>query len=263
MGRPSGSVDPWLIKSEDIAAALQPILDQHRMDHPPGEGARRSLAEKKYEQSIGTLSTKVGGLPRHMGALEWVAQETGVQPRRLYSIMVGETKNVTLKQADRIFSGVGHPEIVKGLPLVANPLWTDKAWAKWREVNGEDTVRRLGDEHYAHLSGDLYAVLDEQVIDLLTAAKEEFGSWRALAFRTGYRERVFRRWRNGGGRADRRRITIPMKVLDDILTAANLNQRLDELHWYTVEELVSLGIWKPMIPPHLALEDEPQGNAAS
>ena len=103
---------------------------------------------------------------------------------------------------------------------------------------------------YAHLrerrgDAELYTPVNEDLLALFERLRDEWGSWRKM----GEAARVSQRWiryvRQG------RFKTMSMKVLDDMLSnlgAAGLVQQLD---WYTPEELVERGIWKeqPTVKP--------------
>ena len=101
---------------------------------------------------------------------------------------------------------------------------------------------------YSHLQNDLWTPLNAECLALIDAAKENSGmSWDRFSREVGYRSRVLRRYRNGGGKRSRQRAAMPQAILDKMLTVGGIGPRISELSWYTTEELVEQGVWKPMV----------------
>jgi hypothetical protein len=93
-------------------------------------------------------------------------------------------------------------------------------------------------KHPAH--GDLYTPMTPEIIEMLNQLYREYGSWRRVAYFTDTRLKVLRNLRQG------RRKAISMRVLDRILTGTNREGTLDQYLWFTADDLVTLGIWKPV-----------------
>ena len=119
-----------------------------------------------------------------------------------------------------------------------------------RASKSSETVenQRRNPSQYVHLNGDLWTPLTEECLELITMAKENSGfSWDRFSREVGYRSRVLRRYRHGGAIRKRQRAAMPMAILDKMLTVGGIGPRIQDLPWYTTEELVELGVWKPMV----------------
>jgi hypothetical protein len=98
----------------------------------------------------------------------------------------------------------------------------------------------------------LWTPITPEIVELLNMAKVRSGmSWSLFCRHVGMRERVVRRYRTSGKNAGtvkrhRRRVAIPMSHLDRILSFGKMNHRVEDFEWYTVDQLVELGIWQPM-----------------
>lgn len=85
---------------------------------------------------------------------------------------------------------------------------------------------------------------NEALRELIAYAVREVGSMRQLSKAVGFQtpsdhNRQIRRIMKGEGKA------VSYRVVDQILARSGVSYRIRELPWYTPEELVEEGIWKP------------------
>lgn len=92
-----------------------------------------------------------------------------------------------------------------------------------------------------------WALVDDLLIEILTQVKDDIGSWRQLALALDIPERYFRKVRA------KKLKTVSYNMMDRITTRSSISHRLRQLEWYTVDELLAMGIWKPQLP-HLTTE---------
>jgi hypothetical protein len=85
---------------------------------------------------------------------------------------------------------------------------------------------------------DLYTPVTPELIALFERMKAEHATWRRVCWITNTRMKVMRSLRNGS------RKTISMKKLDEMIQATEVGS-LTEFTWFTADDLVNLGIWKP------------------
>jgi hypothetical protein len=83
--------------------------------------------------------------------------------------------------------------------------------------------------------------MTDQIVGWLEELKAEYGSWQAV----GRQARTSDRWM----RAIRKKSykAISMTSLDKILTRCESNHRVEDLEWYTVEGMLEIGVWEPMV----------------
>jgi len=96
-------------------------------------------------------------------------------------------------------------------------------WEKRRHPNGHD----------------LYTPLGPQVRELLWRMHDEHGTWREVSALSAIRLKIIRNIRR-----DMNRRAISMTMLDRLITATGVGS-LEEFQWFTANDLVRLGIWKP------------------
>ena len=87
---------------------------------------------------------------------------------------------------------------------------------------------------------------NEAFLELVWAAVEEAGNRRRLAAVVGIRPRHLRRIILGETKA------VSFRVADNLLARSSLAYKMLDLPWYTIEELMEKGIWKPPFGSHLA-----------
>jgi hypothetical protein len=92
-------------------------------------------------------------------------------------------------------------------------------------------------KHPAH--ADLYTPHTPELKALFDQMKLELGTWRAVCLVSGTRLKVFRAIRNGNRKA------ISMRMLDRLITTTGVGS-LEDFVWFTADDLVALGIWKPV-----------------
>jgi len=86
--------------------------------------------------------------------------------------------------------------------------------------------------------GDLYTPVTQELLDLFERMAVEHGSYRRVCAVSGTRMKVFRFMRRG------KRKAISMSQLDRLITTTEVGSLRDFI-WFTADDLVALGIWKP------------------
>lgn len=89
-------------------------------------------------------------------------------------------------------------------------------------------------------SGELYTPCTDQFYDLLNRMYQEWGSWRNVAWKGGVRMKVLRNLRAGDRKA------VSMSLLDRMCTGTGVGS-INDFIWFTADDLVALGIWKPVV----------------
>src|SRR5262245_25822759 len=104
--------------------------------------------------------------------------------------------------------------------------------------------------HHAHLqerTGDnLWTPVDDGLLELFERIKAEYGTWNAM----GWAGRCSQRWLRHVMAKDYKVIGYP--TLDRFLNNLGWDGWVQQLEWYSAEELVEQGVWKeqPMPLPH-------------
>lgn len=84
---------------------------------------------------------------------------------------------------------------------------------------------------------DLYTPFGPDVLAILMRMHDEYGSWRRVAAITETRMRVIRVVKSG------RRKAISQRFMDRLITKSGVGN-LEQLPWFTADDLVTLGVWK-------------------
>jgi hypothetical protein len=88
--------------------------------------------------------------------------------------------------------------------------------------------------------GQRYALKDEAFYKLLDELRlQAGGQWKDIAREARISTRHFRRVRG------EQYPTVSIHVMDKILSRMGFPHRVQELRWYTPNELVEMGVWKP------------------
>lgn len=77
------------VVTHDLAVVLKEFIRQYEAERPPEENPYRRRCET------------------YMGAIQWIAQETGLSERRLSGMMAGETLTTSYWLADLILTKIG------------------------------------------------------------------------------------------------------------------------------------------------------------
>jgi hypothetical protein len=85
---------------------------------------------------------------------------------------------------------------------------------------------------------DLYTPITPEIIELIWRMRAEHGTWRRVAFLSNTRLKVLRRIRTG------KRKAVSLRLLDRLCITTGVGS-VEEFTWFTAEDLVALGIWKP------------------
>lgn len=89
------------------------------------------------------------------------------------------------------------------------------------------------------LRGELYTPITPEILELLETLHRKYGTWLVVAYHAKTRARHLREIRH-------RRQAITMKLLDRIITETGIG-RLEDYEWFTADDLVLLGLWKPPV----------------
>lgn len=93
---------------------------------------------------------------------------------------------------------------------------------------------------YPHpLRDDLYTPVTPELQALFARMRAEHGTWRNVCAVSGTRMKVFRNLRTG------KRKAVSLRLLDRIITTTEVGS-VEEFTWFTADDLVKLGIWKPV-----------------
>lgn len=90
--------------------------------------------------------------------------------------------------------------------------------------------------------GDLYTPITPEFLDLLERMRAECGNWRLLAAAVPMRMKVLRNLRKG-----KQRKAVSQSLVDKMCTTTGVGS-IQEFEWFTADDMVSLGIWRPAIP---------------
>lgn len=101
------------------------------------------------------------------------------------------------------------------------------------------SLRLLSRKHPHPLRGDLYTPVTPELRALFDRMRAEHGTYRNVCAVSGTRMKVFRNLRTG------RRKAVSLRLLDRIITTTGVGS-VGEFTWFTAEDLVKLGIWKPV-----------------
>jgi hypothetical protein len=94
--------------------------------------------------------------------------------------------------------------------------------------------------HHPHLDGELFTPKDEKFWETLEMVKVQCGgSWKAVVRQARLSTRMFRRVRKDDARA------VSWRVMDKLLSRTGFPHLMESFEWYTPDELVEMGIWKP------------------
>lgn len=96
---------------------------------------------------------------------------------------------------------------------------------------------------HPHFQDEYFTPLDDgRVLALLEEIRTELGGkWRNVAERARCSSRWLRMVRSGKIQ------TVSMTTMDRLLTRCGFGDRLADFNWYTPDELVKMGVWKPTV----------------
>lgn len=88
--------------------------------------------------------------------------------------------------------------------------------------------------------GETYTMKDEKFFTLLDELRKQAGgNWKDIARASRLSTRTVRRMRNGQNQ------TVSWTYMDKMLSRMGFPHRIQEFEFYTPEQLVEMGIWKP------------------
>ncbi len=107
----NGMSDPMVVRTADLKQAIKVWAKG------------RSFSEDPTEKFSGKVS---------LG--KYLENETGVDVRRIWAIMKGESKVTTLVVADKIIAAIERPDLMP--EVIPNPRWNQERWLKYMEERG-------------------------------------------------------------------------------------------------------------------------------
>jgi hypothetical protein len=138
----NGGADPIVVRTADF----KPILESYIQSWRANEGAE---LEDPVIGAFGVGGMNGGGTESIVpaGAIEVLAEESGIRARRILAIRKGETHFITLATFDALITAMGMPMLAQELTLYRNPLWGVSRFITWLGEQGltpEDVrVRRV------------------------------------------------------------------------------------------------------------------------
>jgi hypothetical protein len=101
--------------------------------------------------------------------------------------------------------------------------------------------------HHPHLAHELYTPKDARFMEVMEIVRASCGgSWREVGIKARLNARSFRRLKSE--RYHRRKSEYKVasyRMMDKVLTRTGHPDLLQTLEWYTPDQLVEMGIWKP------------------
>lgn len=84
---------------------------------------------------------------------------------------------------------------------------------------------------------DLYTPVTDEVLQVIKDVKALYVTWPVVAFHTGMRDRILRRYLKGQHTA------MSMTTMDRLLVALGRGH-LNDFLWFTADDMMELGLWK-------------------
>ena len=101
-------------------------------------------------------------------------------------------------------------------------------------------MREIPYDRLLKREGQRYCLKDEAFWKLLNDLRlQAGGQWKDIAREARISTRQFRRMRTA------QYTTVSIHVMDKILSRMGFPHRVEELTWYTPNQLVEMGVWKP------------------
>jgi hypothetical protein len=93
---------------------------------------------------------------------------------------------------------------------------------------------------------EVYTPMTEDICRLLDRMKDEHGGrWRDVSALSGVRLKQIRSLRQSKHANGKDRKTVSLGVMDRLITTTDVGH-VSDYPWYTPDELVEMGIWKPI-----------------
>lgn len=89
------------------------------------------------------------------------------------------------------------------------------------------------------MDGEMFTPMTPQVIELLERMRAEWKYWTVVAWKCNLRMKQLRNLRTGT------RSAISLSLMDRMVTGTGVGH-ITEFEWYTPDQLVDMGIWKPV-----------------
>jgi hypothetical protein len=71
-----------------------------------------------------------------VGPIGWLAEKTGINPRRVQGICNGEYSTVGVSQADALLSAIERTDLFTSLWVSPNPNWSNEKWIEYLRERG-------------------------------------------------------------------------------------------------------------------------------
>ena len=94
--------------------------------------------------------------------------------------------------------------------------------------------------HHPHLDPELYTLKDEHFFQTIEHVKlQAGGTWKAVVRQARISTRMLRKIRNNDSKV------VSYTVVDKVLSRTGFPQLVQTFDWYTPDQLVEMGVWKP------------------
>jgi hypothetical protein len=113
--------DPLVVSCAEMRKVLLPTVEYHDQKHADWCASHGS--------SSGCAGAPIGGI-------YYIAQQVGVDPRRVREIFNCKQKYMAIHIADEWLGKLGLEYERPNLRPVANPLWSLENWMEWASLNG-------------------------------------------------------------------------------------------------------------------------------
>ncbi len=109
--------------------------------------------------------------------------------------------------------------------------------------------------HHPLREGDLYTPKDDKFWEVLEIVKAQCGgSWKGVVRQARISTRMFRRVRTEESK------TVSYSVMEKVLLRTGFPHLMRHFEWYTPDQLVEMGIWKPHSTVGLKNQKETNGD---
>lgn len=120
-----GKGDAEVVATVQISPIILRWLEEWRAERPNVYSDSRNFSAKSKDRNP------------FYGALNWLAEQTGLDQRRISKIAKGEVDFISLETADRLLTAMGMPhKLTSEIQVVPNPNWSPERWAEYMRERG-------------------------------------------------------------------------------------------------------------------------------
>lgn len=115
-----------VVPAFQIAAILQRWLDLWRLERPLGQHAATHFSSKEKRGAD------------FIGALEYLANESGLHTRKIAGIVREEVNFISLTDADKLLHALSMEHLLSTgeIQVVPNPNWSPERWREYMQERG-------------------------------------------------------------------------------------------------------------------------------